>query len=70
MQLNIALTENTIFFRANLAYKLKRTVKNANIIDCLSDVAHHVGSKLLQAAVFSGKTLNGVVHRPSDSITK
>ena len=36
------------------------------MIDCLSDVAHHVSSKLLVAAVFSGKTSNGVV-RPSQS---
>ena len=33
-------------------------------------MAHHVGSKVLQAAVSSGKTSNGVVRRPSDSITK
>ena len=41
---------DTIFVWANLAYKLKQTVKkNRNIIDCLLDVAHHhVGSKLLQ----------------------
>ena len=62
MQLHIGLTENT-----NLAYKSKRCVKNRNIIDCLSDVAHHVGSKLFQAAVFSGKTSNDVVRRLSQS---
>ena len=35
--------------------------------DYLSDVDRHVGSKLLQAALFSGKTSNGVVRRPSQS---
>ena len=49
---------NTIFFWVNLDYKLKRTVKNANIINFLSDM----GNKLLQAAVFfSGKTSNVVL---------
>ena len=33
-------------------------------------MAYHVGSKLLQAAVFSSKTSNGVVRHSSDSITK
>ena len=65
MPLNIALTENTIFFGVNLDYKLKRTVKKTYIIDCLSDVVHHVDSKLLEAAVVSGKTSNTVVRRPS-----
>ena len=49
MQLNIALTENTIFFWANLDHKLKSTIKNTNMIDCLSDVAH---------LYFQAKTLN------------
>ena len=38
-------------FMGIFIFKLKLTVKYRNIIDCLSDVAHYVGCKLLQVAV-------------------